>query len=462
MRTSQHSLGALVILGVLLATPLAAQATWTQLTPTTSPSGRNNHVMCADTVRKVTVLFGSLGNNETWEWDGKTWTQMKPTTSPPALGYAGMSFDSARKVCVLFGGRTSSARMNQTWEWDGKNWTQIQTTNAPAIRYGHAQCYDLGRQVTVVFGGYNTTPYYADTWEYDGKDWKQVATTGPIGRIYPYMEYDLGRRKCVMFSGYAAGATPSADLQDTWEWDGKSWTEIKLACQPLGRWGHGMQYVLGRGIVMFGGQKQLSPNNGTKQDTWLYDGRSWSEIKPKNPPSARYLLGLAADVAPTRALLFGGSTGSSETHLLDLNNFAPAMYEPYGSGCNGSNGIPTLGALNCNPPFINETFTAQLTNIPSGAAAQLIFGLSNTKWGSINLPMDWSLFGFTGCSLNASLDFFLPMATNGTSATLAAPVPNDSNLVGVGFFNQAFVVDSQANGAGATLSNGAASHVGRR
>jgi len=462
MRTYHRSLVAAgVLLTAALTASLPAQAAWTKLAPTTSPSSRNNHVMCTDTNRNVTVLFGSLNNTETWEYDGKNWKKMTPSVSPPGLGYAGFSYDSARKVCVLFGGRVSGGT-NLTWEWDGTNWKQIKTTNSPATRYGHGQCYDTRRQVTVVFSGIGGNPYHADTWEYDGKDWKQVATTGPIGRIYPYMEYDFLRGKCVLFSGYASGAQPSVDIQDTWEWDGKTWTEIKLACQPPARWGHSMQYVLPRGIVMFGGNKQTAPNNGAKQDTWLYNGTSWSEIKPTGAPSARRSHTLAGDPGTNKALLFGGTTGGGETHSLDLKNFAPAGYEPYGAGCKGSNGIPALGALNCNPPFINETFTAQVTNIPGAAKVYLIFGASNTTWNSNKLPMDWSVYGFTGCSLHASLDFFLTMTTNGNTASFAAKVPNNSSVVGATFYNQAFVFDSTANASGATLSNGAAGFVGRR
>ncbi|MHC4896994.1 MAG: Kelch repeat-containing protein [Planctomycetota bacterium] len=468
MNSHHASLGGLITACVLVTVSfsftgsLTGQAAWTKLAPTTSPSGRSAHVMCTDPVRKVTVLFGGLGNTETWEWNGTNWKKMAPLTSPPGLGYAGMSYDSGRKVCVLFGGRTGAARMNQTWEWNGTNWTQVKTANSPAIRYGHGQCYDSRRGVTVVFSGFNALPYYPDTWEYDGKDWKQVATTGPIGRIYCRMEYDFLRGKCVMFSGYATGATPSVDIQDTWEWDGKAWKEIKLACQPPARWGHGMCYVLPRGIVMFGGHKQTAPGSGARNDTWLYNGKSWSEIKPTNAPTVRRLHALATDPGSTRILLFGGTSGTAETHVLDLKNFSPAMYEPYGTSCKGTNGNPNLDALNCNPPFINETFTARVTNIPSGAKVYFIIGLSNTTWNSNSLPMDWTFMGFNGCSLHTSLDIFFTIPTTGTTALFAAPVPNSGALVGTTFYNQAFVFDSGANPPGATLSNGAAGQVGRR
>ena len=444
--------------------PLTAQAAWTKLKPATSPTARKNHVMCTDTARKVTVLFGSVGKAETWEYDGKNWKKMSPKTSPPGLGFAGMSYDTKRKVCVLFGGRVGSFRMNRTWEWNGVDWSLIKTSNRPAIRYGHAQCYDFRRGVTVVFSGYNSGPYYyTDTWEYDGKNWRQVAKSGPIGRIYSYMEYDLLRGKCVLFSGYSAAASPAKDIQDTWEWDGKGWKEIKLACQPLGRWGHSMQLALPRGIVMFGGHRTSPPSPGAKQDTWMFDGKSWSEIKPSGSPTARRLHAMAAEPTSLNLMLFGGSVGAGETQLLNLRNFSRAGYETHLAGCKGSNGVPALGTLNCNQPFLTETLSIQVTGIPKAATVYLIFGLSNTVWGTNPLPMDWSFMGYTGCSLGVSLDAFFTMQTNGTKATFpAAMVPNNARLVGVRFYNQAYVFDSKANPAGATLSNAITARIGRR
>jgi hypothetical protein len=449
------------VTGVLLSSSGLAQA-WSLLSPTTSPPGRDNHVMCNDTNRNVVVMYGGLSSiGDTWEWDGATWTNANPVTQPPTVGYAGMSYDSSRKVCVLFGGRTVAARLNETWEYDGLDWKKINTTNSPPVRYGHAQCYDSTRRVTVVFSGFDVLPYHPDTWEYDGTDWKQVATTGPIGRIYPHMEFDFVRNKTVLFSGYATGATPSIDIQDTWEWDGTTWTEIKLACQPDARWGHSMAYVIGRGIVMYGGVKQVAPNNGTKGDTWVYNG-TWSEVRPASPPAARRLHAMASDPKTQAPLLFGGSAGPAQTYLLDLGSFVSGVYEPYGAGCAGTAGIPSLGALGCNPPFIKETFTIELTNVPASSTPILVFGLSNTRWGGATLPMDLSFMGFTGCSLLASLNFTLPMTVTGSVARVVAPLSNDNRLVGFTFFNQAFVPDASANSGGATLSNAVAATVGRR
>src|SRR6266496_2944326 len=53
------------------------------------PPSRHGHAMVYDAVRQRVVLFGGLsssGNssNDTWEYDGTTWTQRTPGTSPSA------------------------------------------------------------------------------------------------------------------------------------------------------------------------------------------------------------------------------------------------------------------------------------------------------------------------------------------------------------------------------------------
>ncbi|MCB9870460.1 MAG: hypothetical protein H6837_11430 [Planctomycetes bacterium] len=412
--------------------------------------------MCTDTARNVVVLFGGLGaGRDTWEWNGTTWTKMAPTVSPPELGWAKMTYDSARKVCVLFGGLTPTA-VGDTWEWNGSNW-RLRGSGGPSPRHGHAQCYDSARRVTVLFGGADDYPRsLTDTWEYDGTTWKRVATTGPVGRLYAEMTYDATRARCVLFGGYRASAQ-----QDTWEWNGVSWIETKLAIQPQARWGFAMSYVPGRGAVLFGGETGDPSNPRLLRDTWLYNG-TWTEVRATNSPSARRLTAMAFDPTNGQTLLFGGSTGGHESHSLKLDPSAPAKYEPYGTGCAGTGGTPTLGSIDGRLPFINETMGIQLTNIPWASNPQLIFGLSNAKWGGANLPMDWSFMGFNGCSLLASLDLHVSMVNAGNYAYFFLAIPNLSILVGSSFYNQAFVPDSGANPAGGTLSNGVAATIGRR
>ena len=53
-------------------------------------------------------------------------------------------------------------------------WTQIKPSSSPAARHLHAMAYDNARQRTVLFGGSTGTSQLSDTWEWDGKKWTQI------------------------------------------------------------------------------------------------------------------------------------------------------------------------------------------------------------------------------------------------------------------------------------------------
>jgi hypothetical protein len=89
--------------------------------------------------------------------------------------------------------------------------------------------YDGRAGLVVLYGGdgVKTEPgpgfrYLADTWIWDGKRWTEVKVPGPGSRFMHAMAYDESRGKIVL---YAGGLVDRA-LSDTWEWDGKEWRQI--------------------------------------------------------------------------------------------------------------------------------------------------------------------------------------------------------------------------------------------
>jgi hypothetical protein len=78
------------------------------------------------------------------------------------------------------------------------------------------------------------------------------------------MAYDPIVGSVVMFGG-SAGA-PSA-LNDTWTWNGTTWTQIQTTYTPEGRWAAAIDFdPYLRSIVLFGGE--LAGDPFTNQ-TWL-------------------------------------------------------------------------------------------------------------------------------------------------------------------------------------------------
>ena len=84
------------------------------------------------------------------------------------------------------------------------------------------------------------------------------------------MAYDAGRGRVVLHAGYSAGW---GRLDDTWEWDGNTWSQVALlGTRPPARSLGSMAYhAATRRVVLFGGR---DPDGRALGDTWLFDGQT--------------------------------------------------------------------------------------------------------------------------------------------------------------------------------------------
>jgi hypothetical protein len=188
---------------------------WAQRSPATSPPARTGGVLVYDSVRAKTVLFGgysistATNQSDTWEWDGTTWTQRTPSKSPSGRVAAAGAFDSARGRLVLFGGETGLGTFGDTWEWDGTTWTLRTPAASPSPRSDHSLAFDEARGRIVLFGGTS-----GETWEYDGTTWlNRTPPAGPSSRADQGLAFDRVRGMTVLFGGFG-----TASLGDTWEY----------------------------------------------------------------------------------------------------------------------------------------------------------------------------------------------------------------------------------------------------
>ena len=243
------------------------------------------------------------------------WTQLGGANPPARTGHAAV-FDAARGTTVVFGGCTSPVPngcaggfAQDTWEWDGGGWTQsLPIGLLPAGRVGHALAYDALRRKVVLFGGCvaggpsmcNATAN--DTWEWDGASWtERHPATSPPGRFGHAMTYDAARHEVVLFGGCSDPMMTECDLTDTWAWDGTTWTPRAPQLSPPPRAGHAMTFDARRGVVvLFGGERHLM----TLADTWEWDGAEWHALTPAMAPPARWAHAIAFD--GTRTVVVGG------------------------------------------------------------------------------------------------------------------------------------------------------------
>ena len=358
---------------------------WTQAA-TTGPSARFDHAMAADPVASDIKLFGGMTQalpslsgytNDLWSWNGSAWSLVTTATAPSARRHHGMAFDTGRNALVMFGGTAGgSSNFADTWTWDSATgWNLLPSTVSPSARHAHSMSYDPVRREMLVHGGNtaasgnagsqtwalagpvppqtfdwraarNTTPgdrhvhsltwipttqstlmfggaatpggFVNEMWNWDGATWTQIPTPAiaPSPRGGHFASYDLLRNRLVVFGGIISTAT-GATSDETWEWDGFSWTQKFPANKPSPRCLGAMTYGLGR-TILFGGQVDGSGANARYNDTWSWNGSNWTQVASTGP-SARFGATMAFDSVASDIKLFGGNvSGSCCTEQNDL------------------------------------------------------------------------------------------------------------------------------------------------
>jgi hypothetical protein len=222
-----------------------------------------------------------------------------------------MVYDSVRKRVVLFGGADASTVRGDTWEWDGRRWRLVSLTG-PAPRTFPAMTYDSVRRRLILYGGNrvlfgrnrNDNEYLSDTWEWDGRKWSQIDTPGPPARAEAVLIFDVSRRRSVLFGGHTMTENGRKWLGDTWEWDGTRWQAVDVN-GPSPRNGAAAVYDRARErMVLFGGSTQ----QGISGETWEFDGRAWTRIDSATV-EGRFNCVIAYDEVRRKVIRFGGRFG---------------------------------------------------------------------------------------------------------------------------------------------------------
>ena len=181
---------------------------------------------------------------------------------------------------------------------------------SPPARYGAAMDYDAATGTVILFSGAGGSSTLNDTWSWDGNTWTQLhPATSPSPRYYLAMAYDAATSTVLLFGGFNSGY-----FDDSWSWNGTTWTNVTPSPvtnsnTPAGRYAPTMTYDGATGMVLlFGG----SVSAGTSlNDTWIWDGSAWAQISITISPPGRYLGSMTYDGSTGMALIFGGFSGSA-------------------------------------------------------------------------------------------------------------------------------------------------------
>jgi hypothetical protein len=206
-------------------------------------------------------------------------------------------------------------------------WMQLSPITNPPARFGGSTAYDSATGQYVLFGGGgaigDSEVDFNDTWVWSGSTWGQVddstdpgcintCVDSPSAREGAEMAYDASTGQLVLFGGAQFNGNFTY-FNETWIWNGTTWTEIAPTTSPPARFYGSMAYDSDTGqAVLFGGDNDGNLYN----DTWTWNGSTWTQVDDDTDPGCttscsdsplgRYYLSMSYDDATSQLLVFGG------------------------------------------------------------------------------------------------------------------------------------------------------------
>jgi hypothetical protein len=165
----------------------------------------------------------------------------------------------------------------------------------------------------------------------------------------------------------------------------------------------------------------------------LWDGTAWAVKRAANVPGPYTS---AASESGPEILGFDGGAQQTVSGSREVSTVTP-----FGTGCPGPNGIPTLAVSPASwvqaPIADGNYFVLEWSGISPSPLAwpYFILGFDRVVWSGTLLPYDLGAIGMPGCMLNESIDW-LSWYTNFSPTSLGIPIPGYPNLIGLHFFVQ--------------------------
>jgi hypothetical protein len=308
--------------------------------------------MVWDSQRGRAVLFGGMREDQlgddpsftlgmplqdTWEWDPATpgWTERTAVGNKPNARYGhAMAYDPSRGVTVLAGGFDigTGDGLADLWEWDPATATWAQRldgseANLPSGRLYASLVADSARSRLVLLAGVTLSPpslapiSFADVWDlepaaeaFTNRTPPSSQNTWPPRRSGHAMAFCPATGRMYVFGGADQTGAP---LDDLWEWDGSTWSQVQSDVRPAPRWDTAMAYdPVRKSLILFGGVGNpplpYADANGYLRDTWEWQSstRKWGQLFPASGPDAVSMHGMVTDSGRAKVLLYGGQNNS--------------------------------------------------------------------------------------------------------------------------------------------------------
>ena len=201
--------------------------TWTEKTPTITPTKRAYHAMSSVAGGDQIVLFGGYYQeksttkyySDTWVYDvsDRIWKEMNIKIAPSARRFHAMAFSAKSDEVVLFGGETLGGKLSgETWIYDlgEETWTEKSPTFNPSPRCNHSMASIFKENKALLFGGFDGKENY-ETWVFDFKtyEWTQLTPQdNPAASVNHAMTFDWKSDNVVLFGG----TTKTTYYDETW------------------------------------------------------------------------------------------------------------------------------------------------------------------------------------------------------------------------------------------------------
>ena len=152
----------------------------------TGPGGRAHFGFAYDPVHEQGLVYGGYADEireDFWAWKDGEW-QSIDFPGPGPLSHMGMAADHEANELLIFGGASSTSTFtslsDKTWKLSNGAWSEQNLEDHPSTRGSPGMVYDPGRKRIVLYGGFAPDrSELNDTWEWDGSQWQCVDTCAP-------------------------------------------------------------------------------------------------------------------------------------------------------------------------------------------------------------------------------------------------------------------------------------------
>lgn len=261
----------------------APQYQWKRLNLGTLPPPLRGCSLVFDKKRQQAVL---LAAGETWLWDSATWSKVQSQNTPPARSTSHLAYDLATECVLLCGGiGINGTPLNDVWLWDGSKWTEQHPAQFPSPVGGAAIGYHAVNRQVILFGGIagsdgltgsnRVGTFSNDTWIWDGATWTEQHTSiTPPARVGGQLVYDAARQQTLLLGGHNL----TGHLNDMWSWNGTSWSQLHPGTLPPSQTRYWMMFHEQLQQVILLGEVMGGANHPQRSyQTWLWTGTSWSQ-----------------------------------------------------------------------------------------------------------------------------------------------------------------------------------------